>query len=161
MVLNLNAFDKFWLHVGEEYCKINSYNFIKKMNEMEENNQIHESGIIVIALDKSTSMGGSKWRNANKGTQSLIEYVRKHHSDPQKMYIYIIHFNHGAEEVYKGRLDEQIPEEIFKREVGGGTYYGPVYEMAFDKIRSMIKDKEAAKFYFFTDGTAPFPTESY
>jgi hypothetical protein len=25
----------------------------------------------------------------------------------------------------------------------------------------MIKDKEAAKFYFFTDGTAPFPTESY
>jgi hypothetical protein len=55
---------------------------VLKMNEMEENNQIHESGIIVIALDKSTSMGGSKWRNANKGTQSLIEYVRKHHSDP-------------------------------------------------------------------------------
>jgi hypothetical protein len=48
------------------------------------------------------------------------------------MYIYIIHFNHGAESVYEGRLDEQIPEEVFKKEVGGGTYYGPVYELAFD-----------------------------
>ena len=33
----MNAFNKFWLHVGEEYCKINKFNFIKKMEEMEEN----------------------------------------------------------------------------------------------------------------------------
>ncbi len=77
------------------------------------------------------------------------------------MHICIIHFNHDAECVHEGQLDQEIPEEIFKREVGGGTYYGPVYELAFKKIREMIKDKEAAKFYFFTDGTAPFPTESY
>jgi hypothetical protein len=33
--------------------------------------------------------------------------------------------------------------------------------LAFDKIRAIIKDKNAAKFYFFTDGTAPFPHEAY
>ena len=61
----MEAYDKFWEYIGEEYCKRKNFNFIKKMKDMEENNQIHESGIIVIALDKSGSMGGSKWRNAN------------------------------------------------------------------------------------------------
>ena len=35
---------------------------------MENNTITHESLIIVIALDKSTSMGGSKWRNTNRST---------------------------------------------------------------------------------------------
>jgi hypothetical protein len=33
--------------------------------------------------------------------------------------------------------------------------------MAFDKISKVIKDKEIAKFYFFTDGTAPYPAEAF
>ena len=101
----MNAFDKFWLHIGEEYCRINSYNFIKKMKDMEESKQIHESGIIVIALDKSTSMAGSKWRNANNGTKQLIEFLKKYHSDVKKIHICIIHFNHHAEVIYSGQLD--------------------------------------------------------
>ena len=35
---------------------------------MENNTTTHESMIIVIALDKSLSMGGSKWRNTNRST---------------------------------------------------------------------------------------------
>ena len=50
-------------------------------------------------------MGGSKWRNENKGTKTLVDYVRKHHSVPEKMHIVILHFNHEAESIYEGSLD--------------------------------------------------------
>ena len=79
-----------------------------------------------------------KWESANKGAKSLISHVRKHHSDPSKMLIVILHFNHQAHFIYEGTLDQDIPQEIFEGETRGGTYYGPIYEMAFDKIRAVV-----------------------
>ena len=42
---------------------------MESLIEISENPQAHESGIIVIALDESGSMGGMKWRNAVNGTK--------------------------------------------------------------------------------------------
>lgn len=33
--------------------------------------------------------------------------------------------------------------------------------MAFNEIRKVIDEIEIAKFYFFTDGTAPYPEEAF
>ena len=37
---------------------------------------MYEKTVIVIALDYSTSMGGSKWRNALRGAKELLEYLK-------------------------------------------------------------------------------------
>jgi hypothetical protein len=96
----LNAFDKFWLLVGKEYCREKNFYYIENIKSLRRVNIIYESGIIVIALDKSISMGGSKWRNANESIKELIEYLRECHSDVKKIHICIIHFNHEAEVIY-------------------------------------------------------------
>jgi hypothetical protein len=61
--------------------KPNKYTYIEKNDDIEENRRIHDSGIIVIALDESGSMGLTKWRNAVNGSKRLIQYVKDHHSD--------------------------------------------------------------------------------
>jgi uncharacterized protein YegL len=75
------------------------------MKDMEEIKQIHESGIIVIAIDRSDSMGNDGWTKANNGAQSLINHVIKHHSDPSKMTVVILHFNSKAHFIHEGTLD--------------------------------------------------------
>ena len=47
------------------------YNFIDK--------------IIVIALDMSGSMSGSRWRNAIKGAKQLVDYYRKNYANEESM----------------------------------------------------------------------------
>lgn len=46
-----------------------------------------------------------KWDKANNGAKSLISHVKKHHSDPSKMKIVILHFNHEAHFIYGGQLN--------------------------------------------------------
>ena len=41
---------------------------------------------------------------------------------------------------------------------GGGTYFGPPILMGMQKIDEYIANKEFAKFYFFTDGGASYPS---
>jgi hypothetical protein len=49
--------------------KPTKYEFIEKNDDIEENRRLHESGVIVIAIDESGSMGGMKWRNAVNGSK--------------------------------------------------------------------------------------------
>ena len=49
--------------------------YINKINNIDENCQLHESSVIVIALDKSNSMGGSKWTNVRNGAKYLINFI--------------------------------------------------------------------------------------
>jgi len=65
-------FNDFWKKVGQHYCdnmKPTKYEFIEKNDDIEENRRLHESGVIVIAIDESGSMGGMKWRNAVNGSK--------------------------------------------------------------------------------------------
>lgn len=36
LLVKMEAFDKFWEHIGRDYCQRNNYNYIKKMKDMEE-----------------------------------------------------------------------------------------------------------------------------
>ena len=47
------------------------YNFIDK--------------IIVIALDMSGSMSGSRWNNVVKGAKQLVDYYRKNYANEESM----------------------------------------------------------------------------
>lgn len=47
------------------------YNFIDK--------------IIVIALDMSGSMSGSRWTNAVKGAKQLVDYYRENYANEESM----------------------------------------------------------------------------
>ena len=56
--------DNFWQKVGKEYCASKKYKYIVKNDEIDETRQMHESCVVVLAIDESGSMGGRKWRNA-------------------------------------------------------------------------------------------------
>ena len=42
-------------------------------------NGMKDSGIVVIAIDESGSMSGSRWNNAVKGARQLIDHIRFNH----------------------------------------------------------------------------------
>ena len=41
--------------------------------------------IIVIALDMSGSMSGSRWNNVVKGAKQLVDYYRKNYANEESM----------------------------------------------------------------------------
>jgi len=40
-----------------------------------------DSSVVVICIDESGSMSGSRWNNATKGAKDLIEFIQKNHED--------------------------------------------------------------------------------
>jgi hypothetical protein len=43
---------------------------------------MEQSSVIVIALDESGSMSGSRWNNAQRGLIQLVDYIRNNHTAP-------------------------------------------------------------------------------
>ena len=50
--------------VGKNYCTKNGFVYIEKNDNITEADQMHESEVIVIALDYSSSMDGAPWDSA-------------------------------------------------------------------------------------------------
>jgi hypothetical protein len=71
--------------VGEEFCLKNGYIWKKKVDDVQEENQILESKVITIALDGSGSMSGNPWNSVVAGAKSLISYIKTNHLYPQKV----------------------------------------------------------------------------
>ena len=55
--------------VGQLYCNNKGYEYIEKNDSIVEGNQVHESEVIVIALDGSGSMSGTPWNNVVNGAK--------------------------------------------------------------------------------------------
>jgi hypothetical protein len=62
--------------VGEDYCKNNGFIWKKKVDDVQEENQILESKVITIALDGSYSKSGDDWDNVVAGAKTLINYAK-------------------------------------------------------------------------------------
>ena len=76
------SFKKFWNFAGKEYCRANNLKHINKNDDLDEELQMHESGVIVIAMDMSGSMKiNNRWDNAVLGAKQLIQHIVKHHQD--------------------------------------------------------------------------------
>jgi uncharacterized protein YegL len=54
---------------------------------------MHESGVVVIAIDMSGSMQGTSWNNAVNGARLLISHIRFHHQDKKIVQLVIILFD--------------------------------------------------------------------
>jgi uncharacterized protein YegL len=54
---------------------------------------MHDSAVVVICIDMSGSMSGSRWNNAVKGAKQLIDYIRKHQIDKEIVQLVIILFD--------------------------------------------------------------------
>lgn len=55
-------------------------------------------------------------------------------------------------------LNSVLPANVFAYG-NGGTDFGPSMKMGIDYIQKYIASKQTAKFYFFTDGGAVYPTQ--
>jgi len=44
-----------------------------------------DSSVVVICIDESGSMSGSKWNNAVKGAKDLINFIRNNHKQKDKI----------------------------------------------------------------------------
>ena len=55
--------------------------YIENLNDINVNLEENEPGIIVIALDESTSMRGKHWNDAVEGVKNLINYVKSYHKN--------------------------------------------------------------------------------
>ena len=61
--------------------------------------------------------------------------------------------------IHDNSFDVPITNENAFKANQGGTEFGPVFQLAFEKMDQYIENKDYAKFFFFTDGCAKFPAE--
>jgi len=54
---------------------------------------MHDSAVVVICIDMSGSMSGSRWNNAVKGAKQLIEFIKNHHLDLDLVNLAVILFD--------------------------------------------------------------------
>jgi uncharacterized protein YegL len=54
---------------------------------------MHESEVIVIALDGSGSMSGSPWNSVVESSKKLINFVKANHVDKKKVRLIAIVFD--------------------------------------------------------------------
>lgn len=57
---------------------------------------MHDSGVIVIALDESSSMKGVKWENQVNGAKKLIAHIKTNHTKLDSIQLVIIFFSKTA-----------------------------------------------------------------
>ena len=60
------------------------------MTSITAENPMRESAVVVMCIDMSSSMSGSKWNNIVVGAKQLIDYIRKHHIDMRIVQLVII-----------------------------------------------------------------------
>jgi len=78
--------------------------------------------------------------------------------DNEDVMLVIFFFNTSVNEnIYEQNLSMDVPEEIFTKNRGGPTQFGPPLRKAIDKVQQYIENKEFAKIYFFTDGEEDYP----
>ena len=73
---------------------------VEKNDEIDEQAQMHDSAGVVICIDMSGSMSGSRWNNAVKGAKQLIDYIRKHQIDKEIVQLVIILFDDFSKVVH-------------------------------------------------------------
>ena len=58
-------FQLFWETVGEEYCKDRGLKYDDKNQQIDQVVSVYQTktGLIIIALDESSSMGGNPWND--------------------------------------------------------------------------------------------------
>ena len=61
---------------------------------------MHDSAVVVICIDMSGSMSGSRWNNAVMGAKQLIDFIKKHHLDLEIVRLVIILFDDESKIVY-------------------------------------------------------------
>ena len=52
--------------MGKQYCDALKIKYVEKNDEIDEQAQMHDSAVVVICIDMSGSMSGSRWNNAVK-----------------------------------------------------------------------------------------------
>ena len=67
---------------------------------------MHDSAVVVICIDMSGSMSGSRWNNAVKGAKQLIDHIKKHHLDKGKVQLVIILFDDTSKVAYDKDIGE-------------------------------------------------------
>jgi len=66
---------------------------------------MYEKTLIVILLDESGSMSGSRWRNSVNGSKDLIKFLKENHHNHQDVSIIIIFFDDAFRVMHDSTLD--------------------------------------------------------
>ena len=91
---NANTYRAFWEKAGQEFCKLNNYEYIDYEDNQNLITKMYEKTLIVIMLDESGSMSGSRWRNSVNGGKDLIKFLKENHHSHQEVNIIIIFFQY-------------------------------------------------------------------
>ena len=63
-----------------------------------------DPGLVIIALDESDSMRGSRWANVVNGAKALIEFIKNDHKNHEDLKLVIIFFSKEARLIYEDSL---------------------------------------------------------
>ncbi len=66
---------------------------------------MYEKTLIVIMLDESGSMSGSRWRNSVNGSKDLIKFLKENHHNHKDVSIIIIFFDDVFRVMHDSTLD--------------------------------------------------------
>ena len=61
--------------------------------------------------------------------------------------------------IHDDSFDVPITNENAFKPNQGGTDFGPVFKLAFEKLGEHVENKDFAKFFLYTDGSARYPIE--
>ena len=60
---------------GQEFCKSKNYEYIDYEDNQNLITKMYEKTLVIIILDESGSMSGSRWKNSVNGSKDLIKYL--------------------------------------------------------------------------------------
>lgn len=66
---------------------------------------MYEKTLIIIAIDESGSMSGTRWKNSVNGSKELIIFLRQNHSFHSDVNLIIIFFDDNFRIVHNSTLD--------------------------------------------------------
>ena len=113
-----------------------------------ENEIMHESEVIVLAIDGSDSMNGETREKVIEGCNKFIKYKKNNHVNRSSIRLIAIIFNENASIIYNGDIDGHINWKF----PGGGIMLGPALNLAMECILTHIESKERAKIFIHTAG---------
>ena len=109
---------QFWNVLGNDYCEEHGLKYITKIDDVAEQEQIHDDTLCIINLDGSSSMRPKYYEEkkgdyykAVVGAKDAVAYLEQFHSCPEKCWIQLWE-NHpkGVILDYEGPLSNGIPE---------------------------------------------------